>query len=278
MQIKYLGTAAYEGFPGMFCECEACQKATQLGGKNIRARSGMLINEQILMDFGPDMYLHKLRFGLDLSKVSDILITHSHSDHFVAWDIMIAAEGEYSHFSDAKKGKQINVYGDPTVTSMMHQALNEEFKNGQKTLSVIEAKPFEAYDLGEVQIVPLLADHTPGEQCLIYLIEQDGKRLLYGNDTGIFPEETWAYLAGKTLDLVSLDCTGGVYGGKHYHMGFEANAEIKQRLIALGCVTANTRFISTHFSHNCKMVHEELVTAAEPYGFEIAYDGWELEI
>ena len=33
MKIKYLGTAAAEGITAVFCECETCKKAIELGGK-----------------------------------------------------------------------------------------------------------------------------------------------------------------------------------------------------------------------------------------------------
>lgn len=39
MKLQYLGTAAAEGFPGMFCNCTACERARKAGGKNIRTRS-----------------------------------------------------------------------------------------------------------------------------------------------------------------------------------------------------------------------------------------------
>ena len=40
------------------------------------------------------------------------------------------------------------------------------------------------------------------------LVEKE-KRFLYAHDTGWFLEETWEYLKGKELSLVSLDCTHG---------------------------------------------------------------------
>lgn len=38
MKIQYLGTAASEGWPALFCSCEACEKARKLGGRNILKR------------------------------------------------------------------------------------------------------------------------------------------------------------------------------------------------------------------------------------------------
>jgi len=64
MRIKYFGTAAAEGFPGLFCSCEACERARKAGGKNIRTRSQALIDRALLIDFTTDTYMHVLHGGL----------------------------------------------------------------------------------------------------------------------------------------------------------------------------------------------------------------------
>ena len=66
MKIKYLGTAAAEGWPALFCDCPSCQKARELGGKNIRTRAQAVVDGRLLIDFGPDTYLHVIRDGLKL--------------------------------------------------------------------------------------------------------------------------------------------------------------------------------------------------------------------
>ena len=45
MKITFLGTCAAEGFPGLFCKCDTCNKARILKGKNIRSRFSIMINE-----------------------------------------------------------------------------------------------------------------------------------------------------------------------------------------------------------------------------------------
>ena len=87
MKVNFLGTIAAEGGPALFCNCRYCQEAARRGGKDIRTRSQILVNEDLLVDFPADTYLHKLRHGLDLSKVRYLLITHSHRDHFYPEDI-----------------------------------------------------------------------------------------------------------------------------------------------------------------------------------------------
>ena len=81
MKIKYLGTAAAEGIPAMFCKCDNCNRARALGGKNIRTRSQALIDGKILIDFPADSYMHELRYGIDFSDIPALLITHVHEDH-----------------------------------------------------------------------------------------------------------------------------------------------------------------------------------------------------
>ena len=64
MKIQYLGTAAAEGWPGIFCNCEMCKEALRRKGKDIRTRSQAVIDDKILIDLPPDTYLHMLTYGL----------------------------------------------------------------------------------------------------------------------------------------------------------------------------------------------------------------------
>ena len=64
MKLTYLGTAAAEGFPALFCNCPYCEEARRLGGKNIRTRSQSLINDDLLIDFPADTYHHLLLQGM----------------------------------------------------------------------------------------------------------------------------------------------------------------------------------------------------------------------
>ena len=76
MKLQYLGTAAAEGFPGMFCGCAACERAQKAGGKNIRTRSQAVIDDSLLVDFPADTYHHVLTHGLALEKIQHCIVTH----------------------------------------------------------------------------------------------------------------------------------------------------------------------------------------------------------
>ena len=71
MKLKYLGTAAAEAFPAVFCNCKYCNEARELGGKNIRTRSQAMINDDLLIDFPADTYAHFLQNGIDGEKIDE---------------------------------------------------------------------------------------------------------------------------------------------------------------------------------------------------------------
>ena len=54
MKIKFLGTAAAEGIPALFCDCAVCQNARKVGGKEIKTRSQAIVDDKILIDFPAD--------------------------------------------------------------------------------------------------------------------------------------------------------------------------------------------------------------------------------
>ena len=56
MKIKFLGTAAAEGIPALFCDCRVCQNARRVGGKEIKTRSQAIVDDKILIDFPADTY------------------------------------------------------------------------------------------------------------------------------------------------------------------------------------------------------------------------------
>lgn len=274
MRIRYLGTAAAEGWPALFCNCPYCREARKLGGRNIRTRSQAIIDDTLLIDFPPDTYLHVLRDGLDLRAVRHLLITHTHADHLFLFDI--ACRGLW--YANDVEGV-LTVYGNDRLREKysVFAAGEDDGKQIKDRVRCVEIPPFAAQEIGGYRVTPLLALHDRKERCYLYLIEREGRALLYGNDTGIFPEETWRFLSGKRLDLVSLDCTALGHKEGTNHMGVEDVLIVKQRMLDLRMADEGTRFVVTHFSHNGKMLHEEIVERVKPERIIVAYDGLEVE-
>ena len=81
MKITLLGTAAI-GYPLAFCNCENCKLARIRKGKSIRKMASILINDDMIIDLGPDTQTAMNMYDKDMSKVETLLQTHTHTDHF----------------------------------------------------------------------------------------------------------------------------------------------------------------------------------------------------
>lgn len=208
MKLTYLGTAAAEGWPAAFCNCDGCRAARRLGGRNIRTRSQALVDDALLLDFPCDAWLHALRQGLDFSAVRWLLVTHSHTDHFYPAEL-VNRGGCYSH---GMKSPTLDIFCNEAVRDYFYKAAGHELvPDVEQRLRFHIVRPFECVSAGSYRVTPLPAKHMDTEQALFYLIEREGRSLLYAHDTGRFYPEVYEFLAGRAapLSAVSLDSTSG---------------------------------------------------------------------
>ena len=273
MRLRFLGTGAAEGWPAVFCRCAPCARARELGGRNLRSRASLGVDRTFQFDFGPDAY-HQVLCGHDLSAVQHLIFTHSHHDHLIPDDLDLRRPP----FAHGVAGP-LEIWGNERVVGAIARRFRDPAALG---LHLHELRPFAETAVGDARLVPLLADHDKAETCLIHLFGRGGRWLLYGHDTGYFPEATWEHLAAwaaqHRLDVALLDCTNGPGPGRANHMGLAAAAEVRARLLQLGAAGPQTRFVTTHFSHNGGLLHDQLVAAAAPLGLEVAHDGLEVAV
>lgn len=178
-------------------------------------------------------------------------------------------------FAHKVENPVLKVYGNKKV----EKRYNEVIKKGNDTVRFNYIEPGKTYKIGKMKVCPVLADHgDEDENCLNYIINIKDKYLLYGHDSGIFPEESFEIIKDFDLDGVILDCTGGPQEIYKNHMGIKANIQIKERLMEIKAADENTKFILTHFSHNGGLLHNELIDLTRKYDFIITYDGMKIEI
>lgn len=264
MKLTYLGTAAAEGFPALFCRCPFCLEAARLGGKNIRTRSQSLINDDLLIDLSPDTYHHFLKNGIEGDRIRYLLITHPHADHFYPQELFLR---QAPHAYEMRE-ETLRVVGSAAVIGALG-----------KIPSCVLPTPIAAYEtltLGEYRVTALPAYHAPEEgAALIYVIEGE-KTLLYAHDTAFLPDEVLEYIAKRKwiFDLISLDCTFvDSRPGSLRHMGLLDNERLLHRLEEMGAVTAATLRYVNHFSHNGNPLFDRLAGVAAEHGFLASYDG-----
>ncbi len=267
MELTLLGTAAAEGWPAAFCRCAACDDARRLGGRDIRSRSGALWGDDFKIDFGPDTLSQMQRRGRDLSRLTTLAFTHAHDDHFTP------AEPQYRGAGFVKQTELplLHVYGPAAVMDTLHARYpdpGEQFMELHPSLEPLRPVVTPEGD----EILPLPAAHAPGS--LLLRFTRQGKSVLYGHDSGPFPEDTVRALAGVPLSVALLDCTYGPNSPtSDGHMGIARVLETIARLRAVGAVTDGTQLIATHFSHNGGLLHAELTEQLAPHGVTVAHDG-----
>ena len=285
MKLLYQGTAAAEGIPALFCECEACQTARKLGRNGVRLRAGALLDGRIKLDFGPDCYQQMLESGINYASIHTVLITHSHEDHLAETQLALRRP-PYAHVISTDK--RMTIYGNAAVGEKLKPLIRDDTQ-------FVQVRPFEPFDVEGYTVIALNAVHCikqddPSsypvthegtaygrrEEAFIYLIEKDGKRLLYAHDTDLFTPENMEFLCGKRLDLVSLDCTNGYLLSRWVgHMSAADDLLMRDRLTAQRSADSNTVFVANHFSHNGYPGEEKLKELLP--GFVIARDGLEVE-
>ncbi len=271
MRLLFLGTAAAEGYPGIFCSCEHCSQARRLGGKNLRFRSAMLVNQDLLIDFGPDILASALRFNQSLWGVTTGLVTHAHSDHFYP--------GNFGMRADAFTGKQppptLHLYGSRDVATILDDTFPDQSVIHLETHTV---KAFESWQSGGYTITAYRAFHAEDSlEALFFGLEDGNHAILYATDTGRFPKDTRQALSGQSFDVIVMEETMGE-GNYEQHLGFDTFLEQVQWIRTAGLLRPGGRIVATHFSHSGNPIHAELEVIFRPYEVEVAFDGMEINL
>ena len=271
MTLKVLGTSAAEGWPALWCVCDACREAARRGGRDLRMRAAYNVDDRIQIDLGPDALAQMWQFGVDYARLEHLFFTHSHADHCVPENLFFRRRG----FSIIPDDSLLRVYGSRQVLTAMHQHF-EVLPLLQAEYHVIRS--FELVDCGDLRVTPIRADHGGEEEAFNFLLESATGSILQGNDTGWYPDETWEFLAGREIDAVLLDCTYGLHSGGGSHLGAPEVVQAMAELQSLGALAPNARRIATHFSHNGAALYAELAAYFTPHSIEVAYDGMEVSV
>ncbi|MFC6180945.1 MBL fold metallo-hydrolase [Lactiplantibacillus daowaiensis] len=275
MQLQYLGTGAAERVPALFCHCDLCQLARCQGGKEVRTQTQALIDGgRLVIDFPGDSYLHALRQQVDFSDMTQLLLTHWHSDHLYAEDLALRMHGYGQQLAEP-----LQVYGNATVETFFQRALTLEGRQDPTRLNYHCQQNFTQFQVADYQVWMLAAEHGHYQgDCSIYAIQDAaGKTCLWTHDCASFTEAMYRYLVSQGLhfDLVSLDCNeqqqAGQPGGPH--MGWPDNQRLIQRFRELGLSDDRTRYVVNHFSHNSGLSHAQMVQLVGQEAV-VAYDGF----
>jgi phosphoribosyl 1,2-cyclic phosphate phosphodiesterase len=280
MKLTFLGTSASEGFPDAFCACPNCEQARRLGGPSLRKRSAALINDDLLLDLGPDLMAAALMHAVPLTRVASILLTHEHHDHLDASHLV-----SRSALSGVLDAPHLHLYASAGALRKAASRIGGHLPEaglldptvGQRlNLTAHPIEPFMTFEVGPYRVTSLRAAHDPDAiTAMLYIIERDGRALFYATDTGPLPEATWRALAesGVRLNVVAMDHTFGFQGRATGHMNAEQFLEQIARLRDLGLLAPEARLFAHHLGHHSHPAHPDLAAHAARHGYEIAFDG-----
>ncbi len=280
MKITFLGTGAATAYPLPFCRCANCKQAWVLGGPSLRKRSSLLINEDLLIDLGPDIVTSAFEHGVSLSGIKYCLLTHPHSDHF---DIshLFTRHPEYAGVDMSP----LTLYASKgTLNGVVEQSRNESadadlssprYCRDMLHLEIHEIEAAHTVQVGRYQVTGFSANHDPNVEPLLYAIADGRTTVFYGTDTAAFPDRTWQQLRDVhiSFDLLILDHTYGPGLARNDHLDDTQFHDHVSRMRDKGLLGERTRIFATHISHEGNPVHPELARYAAEHGYEVAYDG-----
>ena len=232
MKIKILGSAAAEALPALFCECQLCRNARLHKGKDLRRRCSYLLDNDTLIDFGPDAFYQSNDFNIDLTLIERIIFTHAHEDHLAPIELL------WRHAGYSAVTKNIDIIGDKAVRERIE---NESHSNyAELHLNDIQIAPNEKVISENTEIFAVRANHAPSSTPLNYVITRGGKTLLIANDTGMWSEESWSQLAayGRKFDIAVIEATMGLKNPDcdSGHLGVNKTVEVRDRLRGMGLI------------------------------------------
>jgi len=284
MLFTFLGTAAANAFPEAFCACPNCTQARTLGGKSLRKRSAALMNNDLLIDLGPDIMAASQIHRTPLHQVRYCLQTHPHADHL-----------DLSHL--LSRSPAYGVVGAPVLEfyasreTLDHAA--ETFRRDLADFNLLSPEaekelnfkphpiePFAPFRAGPYSVTAFPANHAPGMGAMLYAIEATGRSVFYGTDTAALFDQSWQVFRQRNMrfDLVILDHTYGPDESGTDHLNATQLIEHAHRMRAKGVLAPAARVFATHIAHQGNPAHDLLDTFAREHGYEVAFDGLVLKI
>lgn len=198
-------------------------RLTILGsGTNVhpsRAAAGYLVrtDQTFLLDFGPRTLFNLIKTGVDRHRITHILFSHFHADHFSDFITFFFDAVYHSRFIALRP--DLTLIG-PQGTQRLFRTIISTFPGFKTAAFRITFKEVadRSFWIGQTRIVPRSVAHSPRLHCVGYRIEYGGHALAYSGDSMYC--ENLVRLCGD-VDLAILDCSfpANRPGPGHMHAG-----------------------------------------------------------
>jgi adenosylcobinamide kinase/adenosylcobinamide-phosphate guanylyltransferase len=291
MKVTLLGTGSADGWPNPWCGCASCEWART---GPVRSQTAVLVNDDLLIDIGPDVPRSAARFGIPLHGLRHVLVSHAHPDHVGPEALMWRS---WSTVAD----RPLDVVGPPAALDVCRAFLSRwEGRPQDRTgspLRFVPAHPGSVLTLGAgaqqagepgpaaqrtgYTVRPVAARHgdaSIGPAVLYDVTAPDSGRLLYACDTAApLPAATLEALRGRAFDVVLAEENNGDRPGFGEHLDLASFAAVLAELRRSGAVVGSTRVVAVHLSHR-NPPGDELARRLDLMGAELLPDGTVLDI
>lgn len=253
MKLIFLGTGATDWDWSHFTE-------------ETRGSTCTLIDGHILVDAGQTAMQNFRRAGISPACISDILITHSHFDHFSPENICALA---------AESSVKPCIYASPQALLKIPDGLysKHELKIGEKMR------------IGNCEITALRANHVVAdlsEPTFHFLFDTPETRLLYAIDGAWMCSDTRRLLDGRVIDLIVWDATcGNACDDWRFadHNDLAMIRSMRNSLLKLGIISSETIHMFDHIARTLWPENEqERIQLAQQFSGQLAFDGMELSL
>lgn len=299
MKLLFLGTSAGESYPALWCHCPNCDYARTHGGRNIRGNSCALVDDDLMLDMSHHAFDSALRFHTDISQIRYLFVTHDHQDHFypqhLTWRGLPFSQGKPQSirepFDKAWAVQQmgalqtpvehLSIYGHASIWDAMKR--NERFwsENMEENyhMSFTELQPGEVTHCGQTSVTAVTSQHSKPGSVFNYIIERNGKTLLYALDCGGYDADMIEIIKSKRYDCVVLE---GTFGEMPVEWSMHQNLAKNLRMLEFfhnnNLWKNGPRMILSHLAPHWTPPYDLYVQTIAPYGLELAYDGLTVDI
>lgn len=256
MKIQFLGTGA--------ADWDWSKPLTD----EVRGCTMTLLDGHILIDAGATALENLQRSDINPAEVTDLLITHSHSDHFKPEQISAIANAD-------GRTQKLKVYCSKEASERLDDNMEK-----------VALEYLMEFSIDGLNIRVLPANHSvadPFEKTFNYVIDTaENKRLFYSLDSGGMASLTRVKLADKKIDMIIWDATSGtsVHNWRFAdHNDLDMIHNMRVGMTTLGYIDEKTVHVFDHIARTLWSIYpDERRAAAAGYNGILAEDGMVLEL
>lgn len=251
MELQFMGTGAADW-----------DISTRREGEFFRRLTSVRINDDLIIDFNGETPDFLEASGGSVGGVRDILITHTHSDHY--------------------SNAAVNRYFGPGTTLWADE---KALPHLGTTISLQRAMPlYTPVQVGRYTVLAVEANHLvedSDEQPLHYVISDGSRRIFWGCDGAWLRTRAWRAIREFSYDLVVFDGTLSDKEGDFRifeHNDLNMIAGMTAAFREQGMLAPGGKVMISHMSRYSQREHQDLAAYLEPLGILPAYDGLRVEI